>query len=726
MHGNSLPLLLSMNPLFYLLITSLFLYTTFESGVKPNSFELLTLQTSQFQISQYELNWILLNTHPFSDKTFPFSLLFVLLLSRIFFHVITTKLCMQKVSHFITEFPHSKHFHTVFSTFLHHIHFRQPWITHTSFMGCSGDIIATLFRLWLLHSFHFIFFQASELWEIYRTSWPFTLRMEDSWIPFCFLISATFFLAPFQLSNAQLVPTESRIMFQVQELLEYPQALQAWNNWTNFCFLPPTPSLTIVCSGDHITELTIVGNRSSPSQINPKLSASNFAVSQHTLSDRFSTDSFFTVLTKLSSLQKLSLVSLGLWGPLPAKVNRFRSLEVLNISSNFLYGELPQSVSSYQSLRSLVLSDNLFNGSVVDLRSLSLLEEVDLSNNYFGPNFPSLSSNLGRIDLGSNSLRSEIPQDLKKFIKLQFLDVSSNKLVGPIPSLLFSLPSVEHISLAKNQLSGAFPPNASCNGNLNFVDVSNNLLIGKLPSCLGSNVGNKTVVIMWNCLSNTTSKYQRPHAFCQKDALAVMPSVRNQEEESTLKLGIVLGIIGGVVAILGGLCLLVLVIYRRMQSKKGSEYRSESFVMEKSPVRGSPIGSKPMICKCVVSVNLLCSDMSLLLHFSLGHVPQPMRMTSLGLPPYHVFTLEDMEDATNSFDPSNLVGEGAQGQVLLRPKYVCVKVWCQFLCDLWYLENSSTAIQRVAQRWLCSLGEMPETKTEAFSPNSAAAYGSDI
>lgn len=35
-----------------------------------------------------------------------------------------------------------------------------------------------------------------------------------------------------------------------------------------------------------------------------------------------------------------------------------------------------------------------------------------------------------------------------------------------------------------------------------------------------------------------------------------------------------------------------------------------------------------------------------------------MRMASIGLPPYHVFTLEDMEEATNDFDPSNLVGEG--------------------------------------------------------------------
>lgn len=60
---------------------------------------------------------------------------------------------------------------------------------------------------------------------------------------------------------------------------------------------------------------------------------------------------------------------------------------------------------------------------------------------------------------------------------------------------------------------------------------------------------------------------------------------------------------------------------------------------------------------------------------SLGHVPQSMRMTSLGLPPYNVFTFEEMEDATNNFDPSNLVGEGSQGQVKkLVLAYICVKV----------------------------------------------------
>lgn len=48
-----------------------------------------------------------------------------------------------------------------------------------------------------------------------------------------------------------------------------------------------------------------------------------------------------------------------------------------------------------------------------------------------------------------------------------------------------------------------------------------------------------------------------------------------------------------------------------------------------------------------------------------------MRFTSLGLPPYHVFTQEEMEDATNNFDPSNLVG-GPQDQVRNPVFCVCV------------------------------------------------------
>lgn len=37
---------------------------------------------------------------------------------------------------------------------------------------------------------------------------------------------------------------------------------------------------------------------------------------------------------------------------------------------------------------------------------------------------------------------------------------------------------------------------------------------------------------------------------------------------------------------------------------------------------------------------------------------------TLGLAPYQIFSIEDLEEATNSFDPSNLIEDGPQGQVL--------------------------------------------------------------
>ncbi|KAH1198003.1 putative LRR receptor-like serine/threonine-protein kinase [Glycine max] len=78
--------------------------------------------------------------------------------------------------------------------------------------------------------------------------------------PRSYLFPATIILVLLTPSSvAQLSPSEGRILFQVQKLLEYPQALQGWNRWTNLCFLPSSPSLKIVCSNGHVTELTIIG-----------------------------------------------------------------------------------------------------------------------------------------------------------------------------------------------------------------------------------------------------------------------------------------------------------------------------------------------------------------------------------------------------------------------------------------------------------------------------------
>ncbi|CAN4124375.1 unnamed protein product [Withania somnifera] len=426
-----------------------------------------------------------------------------------------------------------------------------------------------------------------------------------------------FFLVPF--STAQLVPAESRILFRVQQFLEYPPVLQEWNKWTNFCSIPQSPSVVITCSGNHITELTIVGNKKSPSE-------SLKSTSPQALSGKFSMDSFFTVVTKLSSLKKI--------------ISRLHSLEVLNISSNFIVGNITSSIVNFKNLKSLLLARNLFNGNVPDLKGLKTLEELDLSENHLGPKFPYLANNnLITLNLSNNLLRSEIPNGLNKFTHLQILDLSSNKLVGPMPSFVFSLPAIQSISIAKNELSGALPASVSCNNNLKFVDVSSNLLIGKLPACLGSSSRNRTVINVWNCLSSTSTKYQHPLSFCEKQAIAVKPPPRTNDEkhQSTVKLGVVLGLIAGIVIVVGGIGLLIFFIVKQVTRNRVQGYKNDSFAFEKNSTLSTAADG--------------------------GNARRTMRMVSLGLPPYHVFTLEEMEEATNNFDPTNLVGEGSQGQL---------------------------------------------------------------
>ncbi|XP_061342467.1 probable LRR receptor-like serine/threonine-protein kinase At1g14390 isoform X2 [Gastrolobium bilobum] len=464
--------------------------------------------------------------------------------------------------------------------------------------------------------------------------------MKKFWVSFYYLFPAIILVLFTPTSIAQLTPSENRIIFQVQKLLQYPQVLQGWTNWTNFCFLPPSPSLKIVCSNGHVTELTIVGNKSSPSSHSPITASLN---SIQTLSASFSIDSLFTVMTKLSNLKVLSLVSLGLWGPLPAKINRFWSMEVLNISSNFIHGEIPSSISSMKNLRSLVLADNLFNGSVPDLTRLTSLEELNLGGNKLGPEFPSVENNLVSIILRKNSLRYQIPPQLMHFDKLQIFDISSNEMFGNIPTSLFSLPSLQYLNLATNHLRGNLSVNIACSSALTYVDISSNLLQGKLPSCLGSLSSKAKVLYSGNCLSTTRklNDQQHPSSYCKKEAaLAVKPpQAKMAKKESGMELGLVLGIIGGVVGIAALLALLIAFILRKSKAER-LDHKIHRSVADKFSARAS---SRPNI--------------------DARRVPQTMRLAAVGLPPYCIFTSEEIEDATNNFDPSNLIGEGSQGQL---------------------------------------------------------------
>ncbi|CAN6885330.1 unnamed protein product [Brassica oleracea var. botrytis] len=469
------------------------------------------------------------------------------------------------------------------------------------------------------------------------------------------------------LSESQLTSSESRTLLEIQKHLQYPPVLRSWSNFTNFCYLPSSPSFKILCFNGHVTELTVTGNRTVK------------------LSKTFSTDSLFTVLTKLSNLKTLSLVSLGISGPLPPKITRFSfSLQSLNLSSNFISGKIPKVISSLKSLRSLVLANNEFNGSVPDLRGLSNLQELNLDGNKLGPDVvTSLASNLITVSLKNNSFGSNLPEQIKKLNKLQSLDLSSNKFVGSIPRFLFSHPSLQNLTLAQNLFSGSLPNSSLCSSKLRLLDVSRNLLTGKLPSCLSSKTyHNQTVVYTFNCLSvngSPSAKYQRPVSFCENEAKQAVSAVKSdtkdhqkkEEEDKGIELGLVIGIIIGVVLVSAVLAGLVMV---RMKKSKSKEVPLEASNVDKVSVCST--ATRSTTSKTVPDPR---------------RVPQTMRSAVIGLSPYRVFSLEELEEATNNFDAASLCGEQLYKGCLREG--IAVTVRCIKL-----KQKSSTSTQNLAQQ----------------------------
>ncbi|KAL2904350.1 hypothetical protein RDABS01_003060 [Bienertia sinuspersici] len=276
------------------------------------------------------------------------------------------------------------------------------------------------------------------------------MRNFNFWVCFSFCFSALS-VGTIPITEAQVSSTEARILLQLEKYLEHPDALESWKQWTDFCFLP-----SINCHWEQNVSF----------QTSNPLTAGKFSVSQQTLSEKFSLDSLFTVLTKLSNLKKLSL-----W-----KCSRFKYLK--------------------RSSRS------------------------NLSNNQIGPNFPSLGSNIVSIIMRNNTLRSEIPSQKKPLINFKKLDASSNNLVGPLPPSIFSLPALWYLNLAENQLTGELPNTTNCGKRLWFVDISRNFswTTSKLHWFRVANIeGIECVELSFRI------KVQHPASFCQRQVLLIGP-----------------------------------------------------------------------------------------------------------------------------------------------------------------------------------------------------------
>ncbi|KAE8021351.1 hypothetical protein FH972_007249 [Carpinus fangiana] len=492
-------------------------------------------------------------------------------------------------------------------------------------------------------------------------------------------------------STYGLQTSQTQVLMQLRKQLEYPSSLQIWENyWGDFCSLSSSAHMSISCQGDFLTELKIMGDKL------VKVSKFNgFAIPNKTLSGSFSIDSLVTTLTRLPSLRVLSLVSLGIWGPIPDKIHRLSSLELLDLSSNFLYGSVPFEVSRLVKLHTLALDSNYFNdtipgwlnlfsnltilslksneltgqipfsvcksqtltdlalshnglsGKLPDLSALTSLHLLDLRENHLDSELPVMPQGLVTALLSKNSFSGKIPEQFGELGHLQHLDISFNHLSGTPPSALFSLPNISYLNLASNMLGGSLPNELSCGGKLGFVDLSSNKLIGGLPSCLNSTSDKRVVKFDGNCLF-VDSQHQHQGSYCKE---AVMRGKQSRGRD----IAVTVALITGAVLLMVILAFGALFLSRKYRSRRAHEQH----ILPKILQENTPTG---------VSSEFLANA---------RFISQAAKLGTQGAQVCRLFSFEELREVTNDFDSSMFLGKGSMGKLyrgrLENGTYVAVR-----------------------------------------------------
>nr|XP_009393747.1 PREDICTED: LRR receptor-like serine/threonine-protein kinase RPK2 isoform X2 [Musa acuminata subsp. malaccensis] len=213
---------------------------------------------------------------------------------------------------------------------------------------------------------------------------------------------------------------------------------------------------------------------------------------------------------------------------------RVTALNLTGTPSSPLSGRLAAALGNLTELRVLSLPHNAFSGDIpaAAIGSLCRLEVLDLRRNNFSGKIPDEISrlpSLSVLDLSHNSLSGAIPESLIGSSNLQSVDLSFNQLSGKITvDPLGSCSCLTHLRLSSNLLVGRIPSAIGRCTKIQTLLLDRNILEGRIPAAIGQLLDLRVLDVSRNSL---TDRIPRELALCQK--LSVLRLTNLMDFDST-------------------------------------------------------------------------------------------------------------------------------------------------------------------------------------------------